>query len=170
MFRLYYLCKTGKSMCLERRCTQMTLTTRKGMKKMYDKRHNVRPPATFAPNQQVRMKVSKRDLWQPAIVESSTEAPRSYNIKTSTGKTLRRNEMHLRPTISQPREIRTRQPEFEEFYDALFKESQTTSTTSEGPPTATKTAPKTSVNTKTSKPPTTSRYGRAYKAPIRLDL
>ena len=144
------------------------------MKKTYDKKHHVRPPNTFATNQQVRMKVVKKDLWQPATVVSSAEEPRSYNIKTSTGKTLRRNEMHLRPTMSQPREIPSKQPEFEEFYDALFKEPTPTTTTPDVPPTTTKTTPKTvpkvHADAKRPKPPTASRYGRAYKAPNRLDL
>ena len=144
------------------------------MKKTYDKKHHVRPPNTFATSQQVRMKVVKKDLWQPATVVSSAEEPRSYNIKTSTGKTLRRNEMHLRPTMSQPREIPSKQPEFEEFYDALFKEPTPTTTTPDVPPTTTKTTPKTvpkvHADAKRPKPATASRYGRAYKAPNRLDL
>ena len=140
------------------------------MKKWYDKRHHVRPQNTFAPNQQVRVKVAKKDLWQPATVVSSADQPRSYNIQTSTGKTLRRNEMHLRPTMSKPREVPKQQPDFEEFYDALFKEPQ--------PPIKTVTSPTTCQNTisenrrsvKQPSKPTGSRYGRAYKAPKRLDL
>ena len=48
------------------------------------------------------IRYQKGRLWKPAVVIGKHSTPRSYNIKTGNGNTLRRNRRHLRKTIEVP--------------------------------------------------------------------
>ena len=63
--------------------------------KYYNKRHGVREPDNFKPNQQVRIKTDAEKQWQPATVVQKLEKPRSYNVVTDKGTMLRRNVKHM---------------------------------------------------------------------------
>ena len=63
----------------------------------HDKR-TMQPFAPLIPGQDVRVRDTQTDTWQPAKVISTDVHPRSYNVLTPTGKVLRRNRRHLRDT------------------------------------------------------------------------
>ena len=59
---------------------------------------HMQPLAPLIPGQDVRVRDTQTDTWQPAKVISTDVQPRSYNILTPTGNVLRRNRRHLRET------------------------------------------------------------------------
>ena len=63
----------------------------------HDKRA-MQPLAPLIPGQDVRVRDTQTDTWQPAKVISTDVQPRSYNVLTPTGNVLRRNCRHLRET------------------------------------------------------------------------
>ncbi|KAJ8018989.1 hypothetical protein HOLleu_42692 [Holothuria leucospilota] len=50
------------------------------------------------PGQVVRVKDPTSALWKPATISKQSTEPRSYEILTETGQTLRRNRRHLKET------------------------------------------------------------------------
>ena len=67
-------------------------------KRSYDKTTKLLPE--LKPGDVIRYQ--KGRLWMPAVVIGKHSTPRSYNIKTGNGNTLRRNRRHLRKTIEVP--------------------------------------------------------------------
>ena len=67
-------------------------------KKIYDK--GARPLSDLKPGDVVRYQ--KGHMWKPAVVIGKHSNPRSYDIRTDTGGTLRRNRRHLRKTCEPP--------------------------------------------------------------------
>ena len=61
----------------------------------HDKR-GMLPLAPLIPGQDVRVRYTQTDTWQPAKVISTDVHPRSYNVLTPTGNVLRCNRRHPR--------------------------------------------------------------------------
>ena len=76
-------------------------------KENYDR--GAKPLPELNPGDQIR--VRNENLWEPGIVESKADTPRSYNISTDRGQQLRRNRRHLMKTTE------NRVPEPDVFYD-----------------------------------------------------
>ena len=82
----------------EKQCTQ---------KFYYD--HGAKLLPQLDPGEQIR--VSNKNKWEPATVESKADIPKSYVVHTVRGQKLWRNRRHLLKTI----ENRIDEPEI--FYD-----------------------------------------------------
>ena len=80
-------------------------------KENYD--HGAKPLPELNPGDQIR--VRNENLWEPGMVESKADTPRSYNISTDRGQQLRRNGRHLMKTTEH------RVPEPDVFYDCQEK-------------------------------------------------
>ena len=76
-------------------------------KENYDR--GAKPLPELNPGDQIR--VRNENLWEPGMVESKADTPRSYNISTDRGQQLRRNRRHLMKTTE------NRVPEPDVFYD-----------------------------------------------------
>ena len=66
----------------------------KVQKAYYDR--NTKPLVNLKPGQQIRVRTDK--TWQPGVVESKSQEPRSYIVKTESGQQLRRNRRHILKT------------------------------------------------------------------------
>lgn len=77
-------------------------------KHYYDR--TARPLSSLNPGDEIR--VRHENTWNPGIVESKADTPRSYVIRTDKGQKLRRNRRHLLKTTENRT---TDQPET--FYD-----------------------------------------------------
>ena len=66
----------------------------KKQKEYYDR--GTRKLNDLKPGDRVRCWNQKDNMWKPAVVESESEQPRSYNIKTQQGSILRRNRQDLK--------------------------------------------------------------------------
>ena len=66
----------------------------------YNKHAQNLPELLDGQNVHVQDPISK--LWIPAKIISKAETPRSYIIETETGRQLRRNRVHIRPTPTTP--------------------------------------------------------------------
>lgn len=76
-------------------------------KQYYDQ--GAKPLLELNPGDQIR--VRNENSWEPGMVESKANTPRTYNIQTDKGQLLRRNRRHLMKTT----ENRISEPEI--FYD-----------------------------------------------------
>ena len=76
-------------------------------KDSYDR--GAKPLPELNPGDQIR--VRNENLWEPGMVQSKADTPRSYNISTDRGQQLRRNRRHLMKTTE------NRVPEPDVFYD-----------------------------------------------------
>lgn len=66
----------------------------KKQKKYYDRHTKTLPP--LIQDDVVCYQTSA--TWEPAVITQRHSAPRSYNLVTASGNTIRRNRRHLRPT------------------------------------------------------------------------
>ena len=62
--------------------------------------HGARSLPPLSQGDVVRYKTGSK--WQPGVVVSEHTAPRSYNIQTTNGNILRRNQRHLKRTPESP--------------------------------------------------------------------
>ena len=76
-------------------------------KENYDR--GAKPLPELNPGDPIR--VRNENLWEPGMVESKADTPRSYNISTDRGQRLRRNRRHLMKTTE------NRVPEPDVFYE-----------------------------------------------------
>ena len=78
----------------------------------YNRRHGVKPAAEYNTGDNVRIKTDGEKIWKNAKVISHSGLPRSYMLKTESGKILRRNTKHIMPTKTfSPREATNVNPE-----------------------------------------------------------
>ena len=75
------------------------LAERQAIQRLNHDKRAMQPLAPLIPVQDVRVRDTQTDTWQPAKVISTDVQPRSYNVLTPTGNVLRRNRRHLRETI-----------------------------------------------------------------------
>lgn len=54
----------------------------------------------LSPRQHVVVYQPEKKSWTPAKIESKSESPRSYIVRTSNGSVLRRNRIHLKPDLT----------------------------------------------------------------------
>ena len=74
------------------------LAERQEIQRLNHDKRAMQPLAPLIPGQDVRVRDTQTDTWQPAKVLSTEVQPRSYNVLTPTGNVLRRNRRHLRET------------------------------------------------------------------------
>ena len=74
------------------------LAERQEIQRLNHDKRAMQPLAPLIPGQDVRVRDTQTDTWQPAKVISTDVQPRSYNVLTPTGNVLRRNRRHLRET------------------------------------------------------------------------
>ena len=79
------------------------LAERQEIQRLNHDKRAMQPLAPLIPGQDVRVRNTQTDTWQPAKVISTDVQPRSYNVLTPTGNVLRRNRRHLRPVQTEPR-------------------------------------------------------------------
>lgn len=65
-------------------------------KLQYDKSSKSLPPVY--PMDSARMFNPRSKKWEPAVIQSARETPKSYVVKLTSGSTLIRNRRHIRPT------------------------------------------------------------------------
>ena len=74
------------------------LAERQEIQRLNHDKRAMQPLAPLIPGQDVRVRDTQTDTWQPAKVISTDVQPRSYNVLTPTGNVLRRNRRQLRET------------------------------------------------------------------------
>ena len=74
------------------------LAERQEIQRLNHDKRAMQPLAPLIPGQDVRVRDTQTDTWQPAKVISTDVQPRSYNVLTPTGNVFRRNRRHLRET------------------------------------------------------------------------
>ena len=74
------------------------LAERQEIQRLNHDKRAMQPLAPLIPGQDVGVRDTQTDTWQPAKVISTDVQPRSYNVLTPTGNVLRRNRRHLRET------------------------------------------------------------------------
>ena len=74
------------------------LAERQEIQRLNHDKRAMQPLASLIPGQDVRVRDTQTDTWQPAKVISIDVHPRSYNVLTPTSNVLRRNRRHLRET------------------------------------------------------------------------
>ena len=77
---------------------RLRLAERQEIQRLNHDKRATQPLAPLIPGQDVRVRDTQTDTWQPAKVISTDVQPRSYNVLTPTGNVLRRNRRHLRET------------------------------------------------------------------------
>ena len=76
------------------------LQDRQSTQKAYhDKKAKDLPPLT--PGQLVRFQNKPSSTWKEGVILEKLQEPRSYILETPTGKTFRRNRVHIRPSSPQ---------------------------------------------------------------------
>ena len=76
----------------------------------FDRRAKDLPP--LVPGTKITVRNHRTGLWEPAIVERTTENPRSYIVTNEkTGQTVRRNRKRLRDTMPKTENIKPSRPE-----------------------------------------------------------
>ncbi|XP_014668373.1 PREDICTED: uncharacterized protein K02A2.6-like [Priapulus caudatus] len=85
----------------ERDMIMQRLQDRQVLQKQYHDQKSGGSLAPLTPGQFVRIQEESTSKWQPAVVTEKLTAPRSYEIKTTNGSTLRRNRRHIRETPEQ---------------------------------------------------------------------
>ena len=105
--------------------SQRLVERQQSMKYYHDRNaHDLSPLAT---GQHVRIQDQRTKKWLPGIVSCKRPEPRSYEVQTQYGSTLRRNRCHLRPAAAQHSEmgptdenmISEPRPSVPEFTEAL---------------------------------------------------
>ena len=161
---------------------------KRNMAANYNRHHGVRTQPEFDTGQTVRIKTDNESTWQPAIVQSKTTNPRSYQVVTHEGKLLRRNSKHImasQTTGQMPKKSASESRALQVYLSQppASTQTDTTTNTSKMKPKPDSSIPKT-IKSRTSpekitnaKPvqaeyPTqvATRSGRAIKMPKRLDL
>lgn len=74
------------------------LSERQDLQKSYHDQTACKELPPLVPGQSVRIRDEVSKQWEPAIVSSKLDTPRSYQVQTSTGSLLRRNRRSLRET------------------------------------------------------------------------
>ena len=74
------------------------LAERQELQRLNHDKRATQSVALLIPGQDVRVRDTQTDTWQPAKVISTDVLPRSYNVLIPTGTVLRRNRRHLRET------------------------------------------------------------------------
>ena len=74
------------------------LAERQEIQRLNHDKRAIQPLAPLIPRQDVRVRDTQTDTWQPAKVISTDVHPRSYNVLIPTGNVFRRNRRHLRET------------------------------------------------------------------------
>ena len=135
-------------------------------------------PSPLVDGQHVRVQDQNTKKWIPGTVKSKRPEPRSYEIQTESGSTLRRNRRHLRPAGTQQVEMGSREETSsgsEEYPASVFPsalESTEASHTTVMPSpisdiTATPATP-TKIPMETRVEPYRTRSGRAVNRPTRF--
>ncbi|KAL9987326.1 hypothetical protein ACROYT_G001612 [Oculina patagonica] len=65
-------------------------------KSQYDKTSKILP--ALHPDNAVRVRNPQSHKWDPGVIESTVQTPRSYVVAMANGSTFRRNHRHIRPT------------------------------------------------------------------------
>ena len=153
------------------------LTERQEIMKYYHDR-NAHDLSPLVDGQHVRVQDQNTKKWIPGTVKSKRPEPRSYEIQTESGSTLRRNRRHLRPAGTQQVEMGSREETSsgsEEYPASVFPsalESTEASHTTVMPGpisdiTATPATP-TKIPMETRVEPFRTRSGRAVNRPTRF--
>ena len=134
--------------------------------KFYHNR-NVKTLPPLVCDQAVNVKNPISHKWEPATIDKPNDYPRSYNIRTQSGKTLRRNRTALRESNQIRKEVRF-SPDIEKSENTRISQEQDN--------------PRTKIDklTPISKPaiprdceignPVITRSGRAITPPKRMDF
>ena len=139
------------------------LAERQEIQRLNHDKRAMQPLAPLIPGQDVRVRETQTDTWQPAKVISTDVQPRSYNILTPTGNVLRRNRRHLRETT----ERHTFQQDNVDDTDDLTRRDDMQVV----PPPGNSVLPqKKSVRFQLPQPEQYTSSGRRVKRPQRLDL
>ena len=72
---------------------------RRSLQKQYHDRRAGEELSTLTPGQVVRVQDKSSGRWNPAVVSKVREEPRSYEVQTLDGTTLRRNRSHIRESV-----------------------------------------------------------------------
>ena len=130
--------------------------------KNYNKHHGVRDSELLEPNQSVRIKIDGKMEWEPATVTQVHDKPRSYNVVTEDGTTLRRNSKHVMSSKSSGQSAGTKDK----------NDTQPAMATTVSPRSVVQPPRNDGQQTLMSRQssPVKSRSGRIIKAPSRLDL
>ena len=79
--------------------SQRLIERQQGMKYYHDRNaHDLSPLVT---GQHVRIQDQRTKKWFPGTVSCKRPEPRSYEVQTQNGSTLRRNRCHFRPAVAQ---------------------------------------------------------------------
>ena len=139
------------------------LAERQEIQRLNHDKRAMQPLAPLIPGQDVRVRDTQTDTWQPAKVISTDVQPRSYNVLTPTGNVLRRNRCHLRETT----ERHTFQQDNMDDTDDLTRRDDMQVV----PPPCNSVLPqKKSVRFQRPQPEQYTSSGRRVKRPQRLDL
>ena len=139
------------------------LAERQEIQRLNHDKRAMQPLAPLIPGQDVRVRDTQTDTWQPAKVISTDVQPRSYNVLTPTGNVLRRNRRHLRETT----ERHTFQQDNVDDTDDLTRRDDMQVV----PPPCNSVLPqKKSVRFQLPQPEQYTSSGRRVKRPQRLDL
>ena len=139
------------------------LAERQDIQRLNHDKRAMQPLAPLIPRQDVRVRDTQTDTWQPAKVISTDVQPRSYNVLTPTCNVLRRNRRHLRETT----ERHTFQQDNVDDTDDLTRRDDMQVV----PPPCNSVLPqKKSVRFQLPQPEQYTSSGRRVKRPQRLDL
>ena len=135
------------------------------MKENHDRRHGCQDLNPLYPGQKVRVLDHESRTWQPATVVGPAGGPRSYDVHTPNGSTIRRNRSQVREIpMGTPRRVRFEEPEMEPVEEPLVEPVESSGATPAEPLVTKESSTKTGSES-TEQTPSVRRSSRVSKAP-----